>query len=72
MKLHIMLMELNDRCEQYRMKIYGNKTNTMVTGRKAKKMNNVLLRDEALEQVNGFVYLVCIINSDMSCCQEIN
>ena len=32
-----MLMELNDRCEDYGMKININKTKTMVTGRKPKK-----------------------------------
>ena len=34
-----MLMELNDKCEDYGMKIHINKTKTMVIGRKPKKMD---------------------------------
>ncbi|KAJ4427428.1 hypothetical protein ANN_25050, partial [Periplaneta americana] len=37
MILRNMLLELNDSCEQYRIKINANKTNTMVKGRKIKK-----------------------------------
>ncbi|KAJ4444695.1 hypothetical protein ANN_06492 [Periplaneta americana] len=35
--LRDMLLDLNDRCEQYGMKINANKTKTMVIGRKIKK-----------------------------------
>ncbi|KAJ4432774.1 hypothetical protein ANN_21413 [Periplaneta americana] len=38
MILRDMLLELNDSCEQYGMKINVNKTKTMVVGRKIKKM----------------------------------
>ncbi|KAJ4450793.1 hypothetical protein ANN_02223 [Periplaneta americana] len=34
-----MLLELNDRCEQYGMKINANKTKTMVVARKIKKIS---------------------------------
>ncbi|KAJ4445811.1 hypothetical protein ANN_12496 [Periplaneta americana] len=37
MILRDMLLELNDSCEQYGMKINANKTKTMVVGRKIKK-----------------------------------
>ena len=39
MMLKNMLMELNDRCEDYGMKININKTKARVFGRKPKKMN---------------------------------
>ena len=55
MTLRNMLMELNDRCEQYGMKINANKTKTMVIGRKAKKIK-VRLPDEAVEQIYSFKY----------------
>ena len=35
-----MLMELNDRCENYGIKININKTKTMVIGRKPKKIRH--------------------------------
>ncbi|KAJ4449015.1 hypothetical protein ANN_00409 [Periplaneta americana] len=35
-----MLLELNDSCEQYGMKINANKTKTMVVARKIKKLSN--------------------------------
>ena len=34
-----MLMELNERCEDYEMKIHINKMKTMVIGRKPKKID---------------------------------
>ena len=40
-----MLMELNDRCEDYGMKINKCKTNTVVIGRKPKKID-VRIKDE--------------------------
>ncbi|KAJ4448744.1 hypothetical protein ANN_00135 [Periplaneta americana] len=40
MILKDMLLELNDSCEQYGMKVNANKTKTMVIGRKAKKHHN--------------------------------
>ena len=65
-----MLLELNDSCEQYGMKINANKTKTMVIGRKVKKVNLRIL-NEAVEQVDSFKYLGCTISSNMSCCQEV-
>ena len=65
-----MLMELNDRCEDYGMKINRNKTKTMVIGRKPKKID-MRFKDESVEQVDSFKYFGCNINSNMNCCQEV-
>ncbi|KAJ4445487.1 hypothetical protein ANN_07295 [Periplaneta americana] len=70
MILRDMLLELNDSCEQYGMKINANKTKTIVIGRKIKKVNLRIL-NEAVEQVDSFKYLGCTISSNMSCCQEV-
>ena len=51
------------------MKININKTKTMVIGRKPKI--EVRIKDEFVEQVGSFKYLVCNINSNMNCCQEV-
>ena len=45
-----MLMELNDRCEDYGMKININKMKTMVIRRKPKKID-IQFKDESIEQV---------------------
>ncbi|KAJ4431749.1 hypothetical protein ANN_20354 [Periplaneta americana] len=58
MILRDMLLELNDSCEQYGMKINANKTKTMVSGRKIKKVNLRIL-NETVEQVDSFKYLGC-------------
>ncbi|KAJ4430126.1 hypothetical protein ANN_22336 [Periplaneta americana] len=55
-----MLLALNDSCERYGMKINANKTNTVVVGRKIKKVN-VRIRNEALE-LDSFKYLGFTIN----------
>ena len=65
-----MLMELNDRCEHYGMKININKTKTMVNGRKPKNIE-MLIKNESVEQVVSFRYLGCNISSNMNCCQEV-
>ncbi|KAJ4452162.1 hypothetical protein ANN_03680 [Periplaneta americana] len=70
MILKDMLFELNDSCEQYEMKINANKTKTIVTGRKVKKVNLRIL-NEAVEQVDSFKYLECTISSNMRCSQEV-
>ena len=44
-----MLMELNERCEDYGMKININKTKTMVIGRKPKK-TYIRIKGESIEQ----------------------
>ena len=51
--LKSLLMELNDRCEDYGLKININKTKTMVIGRNPKKIN-MLIKDESIEQVDSF------------------
>ena len=56
------LMELNDRCENYGMKININKTKAMVIGRKPKKTD--MRTDESIEQVDRLKYLGCYINSN--------
>ena len=68
--LNNMLMEPNDRCEDFGMKININKTKAMVIGRKPKKIN-VRITDESVEQVDSFKYLRCNISSNMNCCQEV-
>ncbi|KAJ4451478.1 hypothetical protein ANN_02941 [Periplaneta americana] len=70
MILKNMLLELNDSCEQYGMKINANKTKSMVIGRKIQKINLRFL-NEAIEQVDSFKYLECTLSSNMSCCLEV-
>ena len=65
-----MLMELNERCEDYGMKININKTKNTVLGRKPKKMD-MRIKDESVEQVESFKYLGCNISSNKNCCQEV-
>ena len=55
-----MLMELNERCEDYGMKINISKTKFMVIGRKPKKIN-IQIKGESIEQVDSFKYL-CVIS----------
>ena len=52
-----MLMELNDRCEDYEMKTNINKT-------------DMRIKDESVEQLDSFKYLGCNISSNMNCYQE--
>ena len=65
-----MLMELNDRCEDYGMKININKMKTIVIGRKPEKID-IRTEDESVEQVDSFKYLECNNSSNMNCCQEV-
>ena len=65
-----MLMELNERCGDYEMKININKTKAMVIGRKPKKID-IRIKGESIEQVDSFRYLGCNISSSMNCCQEV-
>ena len=58
-----MLMELNDRCEDYWMKINGNKTKTMAIGWKPKKIE-LRIKYESVEQVDSFKYLGFNISSN--------
>ncbi|KAJ4439668.1 hypothetical protein ANN_07796 [Periplaneta americana] len=50
--LRDMLLELNDSCEQYGMKINGNKTKTMVIGRNLKKQQELLQLRQADKQTH--------------------
>ena len=65
-----MLMELNDGCEDYGLKINISKTKAMVIGRKPKKIY-IRIKGESIEEVDNFKYLGCNINSNMNCCQEV-
>ena len=65
-----MLMELNERCEDYGMKINISKTKAMVIGKKPKKVN-IRIEGESIEQMDSFKYLECNISSNMNCCQEV-
>ena len=69
-RLNNMLMELNDRCEDYGMKINITKTKAMTIGRKPKKID-MRIKVESVEQVDSFKYLRCNISSNMNCCQEV-
>ena len=50
-----MLVELNERCEDYRRKINISKTKAMVIGRKPKKIY-IQIIGESIEQVDSFKY----------------
>ena len=65
-----MLLELNDRCEDYGMKININKTKTMVIGRKPENIE-LRIKDESVEQLNRYKYLGCNISINLNCCQEV-
>ena len=65
-----MLMELNDICEDYGMKININKTKIMVIERKPKKID-IQIKDESIGQVDSFKYLGCSISINLNCFQEI-
>ena len=65
-----MLMELNERYEDYGMKINRSKTKAMVIGRKPKKID-IRTEGESIEQVDSFKYLGCNISSNMNYCQEV-
>ena len=65
-----MLIELNDRSEDYGMKININKTKAMVIGRKPKNID-MRIKDESSEQVASFKYLGCNISSNINCYEEI-
>ena len=65
-----MLMELNERCEGYGMKINISKMKAMVIGRKPKKID-IRIKGESVEQVDSYKYLGCNISSNMNCCQEV-
>ena len=66
-----MLIELNDRFEDFGMKINVSKTKGMVFGRKPKKIH-MRIKDESVQQVDSIKYLGCNISSNMNCCQEVN
>ena len=51
-----MLMEQNERCEDYGMKINISKTKAMFIGRKSKKID-IRIKSESIEQVDSFKYL---------------
>ena len=48
--LNNMLMELNERCEDYGMKINISKTKAMIVGRKPKKID-IRIKGESIEQL---------------------
>ena len=64
-----MLMELNDRYENYGIKINISKTTAIFIGRKPNKID-ISIKDECVEQVDSFKYLGCNIRSNMYCRQE--
>ena len=65
-----MLMELNERCEDYGMMINISKTKAIVIGRKPKK-TDTQIEDKFVEEVYSFKYLGCNISSSLICCQEV-
>ena len=54
-----MLMELNERSEDYGKKINISKTNAMVIGSKPKKID-IRIKGESIERMESFKYLGCI------------
>ena len=66
-----MLMEINDRCEDYGMKINIRNTKVIVTGRKQKKPDMRFKDESVKQQVNNFKYLGCNFSNNMNCCQEV-
>ncbi|KAJ4450708.1 hypothetical protein ANN_02137 [Periplaneta americana] len=72
MILSDMLLELNDSCEQYGMKINANKTKTMVIGRKVKKVNLRILNEavEIQRKMNDRPKLVMNYNENMDTIPE--
>ena len=64
------MMELNDTCEDYGMKINVSKTKAIIIGRK-QKMIDMRIKDQFVEQVDSFKYLRYNISSNMNCCQEV-
>ena len=52
------------------MKINIIKTNTMVIGRKLKKID-MRIKVESVEQMDSFKYLECNISSNLNCCQDV-
>ena len=65
-----MLMELNERCEDYGMKTNISKTKAMVIERNPKKIE-IRIKGESIEQVDSFKYLECNISSNMNCCEDV-
>ena len=65
-----MLMEVNERCEDYEIKINISKAKAMVIGRKPKKID-IRIKGESIEQVDSFKFVGCNISSNMNCCQEV-
>ena len=63
------LMELNDRGEDYGMKVNTTKMNAMVNGGKPKI--DIRIKGESVEQVDSLKYSGCNISSNMKCCQEV-
>ena len=65
-----MLIDLNDICEDYGMKINKNMTKTIIIGGKPKKID-IRIKDESIEQMDSFKYLGCNISSNLNFCQEV-
>ena len=63
-----MLIELNDKCVGYELKINISKTKIIVIGRKPKKID-MRIKDESVKNVDSFKYLVCNISSNLDCCR---
>ena len=66
-----MLMKLNGRCENCRIKININKTKTMHDYRKKTKKIYMRIKEDSVEQVDSFKCLGCNISSNMNCSQEV-
>ena len=64
-----MLVELNERCEDYLMKINITKTKTMVTGRKPKKID-MRIKDESVEQMDSLKYFRCNSSSNINAVKQ--
>ena len=65
-----MLMKLNERCEDYGIKINISNRKAMIIGRKPKNID-LQIKDESVEKVDSFKNLGCNISRNMNCCQEV-
>ncbi|KAJ4445983.1 hypothetical protein ANN_12669 [Periplaneta americana] len=70
MMLRGMLLELNDSCEQYGIKITANKTKAMVIGRKVKEVNLRIL-NEAVEAYKSEKAVIGLLVDLKAAIQEI-
>src|SRR6201996_432643 len=63
--------ELNQKAENYGMKINIKKTKTIVISKEAGKILNIYVNGGKIDQVEGFKYLGSVITKEARCQKEI-